>query len=237
MPFSIFSKLSALLGFGVLSLAAVAADSDIEALVRRVADRQAELQRERDRNGRLKNELLGQSVNGNCWLEQRVKKLEVLVVGSHLPNGTPQRTSAESEGNAGLIKIVFSENFVAQIDDEENYQLFGTAGKYISQAFGAKLIRDMSFLKIEKGGVHYNSSKKCKSSFLGIKTSCYNEKSETHRYSLGSITVKVNDQVLYSRAGINYTFEGDNFVWQETNLAVNPEYIKLMARTDCPANQ
>jgi hypothetical protein len=225
------------LALGILSAAAFASTADIEALVRRVAARQPDLQRERDRNGRLKSELVGQASNAGCWKEQKVKKLEVLVGGNHLPNSESKRTSEESRGDAGLIKIVFSENFVAQIDNEEKYQLFASAGKYISQDFSDKLVRDITRLKIEKGGIHFNSQKVCSSSWLGIKTSCYYRKSETHRYSLGSITIKINDQVLFSRKGINHTFEGDNRVWEEKDLAVNPEYIKLMARNDCPANQ
>jgi hypothetical protein len=225
---------------GVFAFAA--SSEEIESLVKRVAERQFELQRERDRNGRFKSEfnIAGQAGGGaKCWAEQRVRKLEILVGGAHLETGSPKESGKAypSTGNPALIKFVFSESFIAQIENEEQYQLFAPSGKFVSEAFNGKLIRDIAFLKIEKGGVGWDSSRFSKSCFLGINCGHGYKNFETNRYSLGSITVKVNDQVVYSRAGINHTFQDGSLVWEESNLAVNPEYIKLMARTECPVNQ
>lgn len=228
--------------FGAISVSALAATTvDIEALVRRVAERQAELQRERDRNGRMKSEFSGAvaSSNGSCWAEQPVRKLEVLVTGSHLPNGNASRgdSAKKTVGNPALIKIVFSENFAVQVENEEQYQLFAQSGRYVSQDFSNKKIREMGFLKVEKGGVGYKAQKVTTPCFMGIGCWTGYDSSETNRYNLASITVKVNDQTVYQRGGINYTFEGDRRVWQDGGLGGNPEYVRLMARTDCPVNQ
>lgn len=208
------------------------------ALKARIAARQADLQRERDRNGRLRSELT-MTRNGGCWSEQRIKKLEIEINGSHLPNGQAKRGSSakQNQGNAGQMKIVFSEMMSVTIENEEQQQLFSPMGRHITQDFAANLIRDITMIKVVKGGVAYISSRVSKPGFMGIGGWSGFDSFETNRYSLGGMTIKINDQIFYKKTNIGYTFEGDKRSWQEGAFGTNSDYMRLMSRQDCPANQ
>ena len=48
-----------------------------------------------------------------------------------------------------------------------------------------------------------------------------------------------NDQLVYEKSGISFTFQGDRLVWPSNNsseqIQNSPAFIALMTRNDCPA--
>lgn len=222
---------------------------DIERIKTRIADLQPSvdslkrnfelkapaLERERDREGKLSTELLSNSAAG-CFARQPLNKLEILVNGAHLEEGKKFETEndkpAVRQGSAKQFTFTFGQDLAYTNSDEETTSLLRSGGAVVVPQFKNRTIGDIESISIAKGGVAYRNTQRCWQEFLW--KACVQDNWEINRYRLDSLIIKVNDEVLYQKEGINFTFEGTNRVWEDKKLSLNPDYLVLMNREDCP---
>lgn len=204
---------------------------------------QSDLDRERDRTGKISNVLKGDLAAG-CWAKAKIEKFEILISGEHMPidaeiNRADGDKAIGDEGNPRQFILSFGDEFNYTHSDEEAQSIFiGSGGKITSTEYAGKRIRDFEQIKIVKGGVSWSSVTKSRScGFLGTGTCSYFENREQNRYRMDTLTIKVNDQILYRKTGINKTFKRGSLDWSDTNISANPEYQALMGKTDCQQAQ
>ncbi len=206
----------------------------------RIAGREQNLQRERDRTGKLGVELLGDSAAG-CFARQKIEKFELLVQGDHLPF-SPTKSTREFEGPPASqdspmqIQISLGDEFTVTVSNEEVSPLFGPSGKILSTEYKNNRIADITGIKFKKGGIGFQVNKRCFSKGL-FSSACVWDYNETNRYRLDKVTIKANDEVVYRKEGINVIFEGDKRLWQDDNFESNEDFLKLMGRNDCQQKQ
>lgn len=231
-------KLNSTTPGGLRELAALKADSEaLNTLKQEIAARREVLERERDRVGKLSFELQGDTAAG-CMANQRIEKFEILVQGTHLGPSAKfdSKDHMPPSGSPAQIRMLYGDALAQTVSDEEAAPVFRNDGRLISTEFNASRIADIQFVKIIKGGIGFISNRICVSQFIFF-TSCHYENNEVNRYRLDGVTLKVNDEVLYKKDAISHTFEGDKREWTDMNISLNPEFLRLMARTDCPQKQ
>lgn len=198
------------------------------------------LERENDRTGKLRNELTGNLATG-CFGKAKVEKLEILVKGSHLDLPTTFEISHQArtdEDGAKKVVFKFGDEFAYSHSDEMQQSIFTSAGRLALTEYSARRIRDFSFIKIDKGGVGWESVTHSYGCGIFNTSTCEEWRhKERYMFRLDSLTLKVNDNVLYKKDNINFTFKKDSLGWSDSNITANPAYIALMGRTDCPQTQ
>ena len=198
------------------------------------------LDRERDRNGKLRQALLGQQSSG-CFSRQSLSKLEIEINGTHLANSAydPNSLTAAtpSDPNASQVTFTFSDRLKYIQTDEEKNNIFMQAGKIMSTNYSTDTIGDIEYLSISKGGVGYYTEQSCKTGLFGGKGKCEFHNQETEMYRLDSIAVYANDQLIYKNDAVSFSFKKGTLTWNEYALTSSPDYLKLMSRTDCPLSQ
>lgn len=201
-----------------------------------VANQKLELERERDRQGKLSHELLGDAAVG-CFARQPIKKFEVIVNGTHLEDGALFETAQKPapSGSPAQVKFQFGQFMTYTNADEEQLSILKQQGGFVTQDFSTNRIGDIEHISISKGGIDFRSFEKCTQVWIFGKD-CKFQNVETKRYRIDSVTVMVNDEMFYKRDGINHILQGNSLNWEDRNIAVNPEFLDLMKRDDCPVD-
>lgn len=192
---------------------------------------------ERDRQGKLTKELLGESALG-CFAHQPIRKIELQIKGVHLEDGAVFETSDKEPavGQAAFIQFQFGEQLKFNNNDEEKNSVFREDGRMVFEEKGNRKIGEIEFIKVEKGGVDFKNAQTCSQFLLFFKV-CRQQNWETKRYRMDDFTVYINDQLFYKKTGANAVLERNSLTWEDRNLGMNPSYLQLMARTDCPVSQ
>ncbi|NBO37403.1 hypothetical protein EBU99_02340 [bacterium] len=200
-----------------------------------------DLARETNRNEQMRRQLKGNE-NIGCWGYEKIEKLEVKVEGAALPNANrgDSRSALQSLGNSKEYTFSFGQNMKFSIPDESARAVFKPGGGFVLADFKEREIQELRNIRISKGGVAYDNNPFRLDGFLGI-----GSWSGFHRYerdirSLSSLKILANDQLVYERSGINFTFEGGNLVWPPFNgvesIQDGSAFVQLM-RKDCPTTQ
>jgi hypothetical protein len=187
--------------------------------------------------------LTGQEKLG-CWAFDKIRKLEVKIEGAAAPNASrgDSGDQLKPEGNAKSYTFNFGRGITHSISEENG--VFKPGGGFVSGDFEDHEIQELNFLRITKGGSSFDNQEfttRRSCGFLGL-GSCTDRKYhryETNRRSLSAIKILVNDQVVYEKSGISFTFERGKLEWPGNNkierIQDNPKFRDLMRRTDCPA--
>lgn len=203
-------------------------------------DLEAQIARETNRNDQMIKQLSGPE-NLGCWGYTKIKKFQVKIEGSALPNANRGDSSSalQNAGNSKEYTFSFGQSMVHTIPDESQMAVFRPGGGFTINTFADREIQELRALRIKKGGVAYQNDPFRLNGFLGI-----GSWSGFHRYekdirALSKISIFANDQLVYEKSGISFTFEGGNMVWPSNsgseNIQNNPAFVKLMMRNDCPA--
>lgn len=215
--------------------------SDLEKKVANLEDsaeqKDIQLDFERDRQGKLTKELLGESALG-CFAHQTIRKIELQIKGVHLEDGAMFETSDKEEavGQAASIQFQFGEQLTFNNSDEEKNSVFREDGRMVFEEKGTRKIGEIEFIRVDKGGIDFKNAQTCSQFLLFFKV-CRQQNWETKRYRMDDFTVYVNDQLFYKKTGANAVFERNALRWEDRNLGMNPSYLQMMARTDCPVSQ
>jgi len=204
-------------------------------------DLEAQFARETSRNDQLLKQLGGTGHIG-CWGYSKLKKFQVKIDGAALPNSNlgDGRSAKKNSGNSRQYTFTFGQNMEHTISDESQNAVFRTGGGFIIDTFAEREIQELRGLRIRKGGVAYQNDAFRMNGFLGIGGWSGFHRYEKDRRSLSKIQIFANDQLVFEKSGINFTFEESKLVWPSNsgseNIQNSPAFMTLMTRTDCPAD-
>ncbi|NBX17256.1 MAG: hypothetical protein EBR09_07815 [Proteobacteria bacterium] len=204
------------------------------------ADLDAQLSRETNRNDIMMKQLRG-AENIGCWGYSTIKKLQVKIEGSALPNANRGDSGGalQNAGNSKEYTFEFGNNLVHVVPDEAQTAVFRGGGGFVIGSFGEREIQELRHLKIKKGGVSYQNDSFCLPCPLGIGCWCGFHRYEKDIRSISKMSILANDQLVYEKSAISFTFAADARVWPPNNglenIQNNPAFVQLMNRKDCPA--
>ncbi len=206
----------------------------------KIVEIQADLDREYDRNGKLRRKLLTEYRQG-CRSQESVANLEVFLKGTHLADSDWDRAFTEeersTEGNPERISIGLSKEINLVNSNEVENPIFTQDGYIASEDFGAFKVADLQYLRVKKGGKGQKADLNCWSIFgwtkWGPGKKCEWQNRESHRYALDEVTVKVNGEVFLRFTGLDFQFADNQDTWQETQLSKSTEYIQFMTSDSC----
>ncbi len=202
-------------------------------------DLEAQISRETNRNDIMMKQLRG-SENIGCWGYAPIKKLQVKIEGSALPNANRGDSGGalQNAGNSKEYTFSFGQNLTHVIPNESQTAVFRGGGGFTISTFADREIQELRYLRIKKGGVAYQNDKFCLPCPLGIGCWCGFHRYEQDIRSISKMSILANDQLVYEKAGVSFTFAGSDLVWppggQLENIQLNPAFIKLMQRQECP---
>jgi hypothetical protein len=176
----------------------------------------------------------------DCWKRAKIKTLRVKVEGAVLPNANrgDSRSPLKNAGNSKKYTFSFGQNMSHVVADESKTPIFKAGGEFITKAFAGREIQELRELKISKAGVAYQNNSFKLNGLMGIGTWSGYHRFETDLRQLSKISIFVNDQLVFERGDISYTFAASSLSWPSTGgepIQSNPAFIKLMSRKDCPA--
>lgn len=214
--------------------------NQIEAGEQKLAESQTLIDREYDRNGKLRRLLLTEYRSG-CKANEKIETLEIFLTGSRLPDSDWDRTATDAEkkteGQPQAITFSFSREIQLTHSDEVSNPLFTSSGYISSADFSSFTVSDLQYLRIKKGGRGYSSDLNCWSiigwSKWGLGKNCEWQNRETHRYNLQHLLVKLNGQPFLRFSNLAFDFSGTQDTWQESNLATSSEYVEFMTSSTC----
>jgi hypothetical protein len=206
----------------------------IQAVKSEIGERTPILERERDRSGKLRAELLKNEIQG-CFANMPIDKIEVLVNGS-LDAGQ-HRIGKEGHrignyGNANRFNFVIGDNF-GFVNDEAALALFQPNGQKIIAEQSGRKISALDRLSIGREGSEFYNNRVKEGGVFGIGEKTRYEWFEIKRHSLNAVTILVNGQILYKRVGIQKTFRHNDAGWSDPLFKANEYYTRLMLRSDC----
>lgn len=210
----------------------------IEKLKNQIGVRKTELERERDRNGKLRSELNQKSSRG-CRLNEPIKKVELLVQGDvdfnreKIDSGSGE---LQNQGTPDSFSIEIGDNFSVNVKNSES-GLFSSQGKYLITNVGDRKVRDVERIKIVRNGVKYDNKKVCWRELF--RTKCKYEHYEVEKYKLYGVSVIVNDQLIFEKKGFDSTFDRKAREWSigPEDFKSNEAYIKTTVAEDCVQKQ
>jgi len=209
------------------------------------ADLEAQLSREANRNDIMMKQL-SSAENRGCWGYAKIKKLQVKIEGAALKNVNlgEKGSAGKDKGNAKEYTFTFGNNMIHTVPDESQVALFRSGGGFQTTDFTDREIQELSGIQIKKGGLSFQNDPFSKAKgcwhLIGCGTDSGFRVQETNIRSLSKISILANDQLIFEKSGISFTFQGDDRVWPKKGEFVSihnsPEFMKLMARKDCPAD-
>lgn len=209
------------------------------------ADLEAQISRETNRNDIMMKQL-SSAENRGCWGYAKIKKLQVKIEGAALKNVNlgEKGSAGKDKGNAKEYTFTFGNNLAHSVPDESQVALFRSGGGFQTSDFADREIQELSGLQIKKGGTSFQNDPFSKPRrcwhLVGCGTDSGFRVQETNIRSLSKISILANDQLVFEKTGISFTFQGDNRVWpgkgEFISIHNSPEFMKLMARKDCPAD-
>ena len=225
------------------------------ALVKSISLRAEELNREKDRRGKLRLALTNGATG--CMQDVPIRSVKVVIKGSKY--GDLDVSSHFKDKNAppeGTGKAMFhisfgdsewTDSLVFQ-NDEYSHSLFsGGSGKTFTTNRTNFTLGSFQTLKIEKSDSSYFVNNRCEGgNFI---SACRNNRvvKEQDRFFLKGFEVWVNGLLVYERGAIDHVFA--NFKspqdpgktvglsWQDSHVNINDSFVKVMQLEDCSQYQ
>ncbi|MEY2986500.1 MAG: hypothetical protein RJB13_21 [Pseudomonadota bacterium] len=186
---------------------------------------------------RLRHDLRGDLQLG-CWANEPIRQVEFLIDGDHLPLSDWDRSSTRSPmsttGNPTRIELSLGGGLTFFNQDESHSPLFRAGGHLIENVTTELTIGDISSIRISKLGRSFQNFENCWSTWGGISKACEWQNRENNRYRLNHLTIKINNETIYSRSNVNHTLDRHALTWFEKDLTANQTYRDIMRRRDCP---
>lgn len=217
----------------------------IDEIKREIADRSSELERERDRNGKLIQALLGSQAKG-CFASVPLTKLEIVVRGGinnefeRFGGRSDSRISNEGDPYSFTITLGRDLGFSAGAGDLFRGTEFASEEGSIVKSYEDRKVSDIETIVIKRNGVAYDNQETTRScGFLGTGRCTAWYHGEHDRFILGDLKILVNDEVLYEKAGFSHIFDRNNLELKISTSALqtNTAYNKLLSRQDCVQTQ
>lgn len=206
------------------------------------SDLEEQIARETNRNDQLMKMLEG-SGNFGCWGYSKIKKLQVKIEGAAVENKDlgDSRGRKDNYGNPRGYTFTLGQNMTHTISDETQNAIFRPGGGFTSNSFADREIQELRNFSLRKEGASFQNDAFCRPcGFFGAWHGFH--RYERDRRALSKVSIFANDQLVFEMGGINQVFEDGNLTWspsrngKSNNIQNSPEFIKLMTRTDCPAD-
>jgi hypothetical protein len=205
-----------------------------------IANVEGEIERETERGIKLRAQLRNVKVS-TCHARQPLRNIEVLLKGEHLVDSDWDRSSTEvekkSEGLPERIEINLGTKVTLINASEESSPIFNASGYLASNAFAALTAADIDFIRIKKMGTGFRSTLNCWNiigwSRWGLGKKCEYQNSETNRYRIDSILIRIDGRDFYRSESLNYSFTGDTKTWEEDRLSNSQDYTNFMTNDSC----
>lgn len=186
---------------------------------------------------RLRHDLRGDLQLG-CWANEPIRTIEFLFEGSHLALADWDRSASSSQlnssGDPAKLEIDLGGGLLFVNNDENSGPILRENGRLLAEPQAELSIGDISSVTVTKRGVAYSSLQNCWSTWGGLGKACEWQNREKSRYLMNSLTIKINNEAIYSRENLNHIFEKNSLVWFEKDLTANHAYRDIMRRRDCP---
>ena len=199
-----------------------------------------ELEREQDRYALIKKELT-QDLAVGCWAAQKIEKFEIIVAGSG-PSSELLWETVPNSPLANQFKYRFGDELVYTNANEMERSMIRPEGMAtIVSSFNGREVGEIQEISIEKGGVAVTKDdrtvmRRGLAGAIGL-TKQVTDYIEQNIFSISSVSIKVNDRILYQNDGIGQSFRWGSLSWRDTNLIANRAYRVLMADTSCVQRQ
>lgn len=199
-----------------------------------------ELERENERGSKLRTQLRSSKVS-SCHDRQPLRNIEIYLKGSHLEDSEWDRNSTEierkSEGSPERIEINLGTKVILRNNSEESSPIFNASGFLASNDFQALSAMDVDFIRIKKLGIGFQSTLNCWTiigwSRWGLGKKCEYRNSETNRYRMDSLLIRIDGRDFFRSESLNFSFSGDTKTWEETRLSNSEEYTNFMTNESC----
>jgi hypothetical protein len=200
----------------------------------------SEFAREVNRNQQLRAQLIGKE-NIGCWGYTKIRKFQVRLEGEEgadIDLGVSGSALADV-GNSRAYDFYFGQNMVYSTGDETMAGIFKKGGGFSTSDFSDREVQELRNIRIVKNGIRYINNIVMKEGFIGIGAWSGHHRLETDVRNLKSLTIFANDQLVYKKTDINFSFQGNNLVWPPNNgieaIQTSEAFTSLMRRNDCPA--
>jgi hypothetical protein len=205
-----------------------------------IANLEGELERETERGIKLRAQLRNVKVS-TCHARQPLRNIEIILKGEHLADSEWDRNSSEiekkSEGLPERIEINLGTKITLINASEESSPIFNASGYLASNAFEALTAADIDFIRIKKMGTGFRSTLNCWNiigwSRWGLGKKCEYQNSETNRYRMDSILIRVDGRDFYRSESLNFGFSGESKTWEEDRLSNSQDYTNFMTNDSC----
>ena len=200
----------------------------------------ADFAREVNRNQQLRTQLIGKE-NIGCWGYTKIRKFQVRLEGEHgadIDLGVSGAALADV-GNSRAYDFHFGQSMVYSTSDETMAGIFKKGGGFVTSDFSDREVQELRNIRIVKNGIRYINNIVMKEGFIGIGAWSGHHRLETDVRKLVSLTIFANDQLVYKKSDINFSFHGNKLVWPPNNeieaIQTSEAFTSLMRRNDCPA--
>lgn len=196
--------------------------------------------REVNRNQQLRTQLIGKE-NIGCWGYTKIRKFQVRLEGEEGENVDLGLSGAAlaDVGNSRAYDFHFGQSMVYSTADETMAGIFKKGGGFVTGDFSDREVQELRNIRIVKNGLRFINSIVMKEGFIGIGAWSGHHRAETDIRKLNSLTIFANDQLVYRKTDINFSFQGGNLVWPPNNgieaIQTSEAFTSLMRRNDCPA--
>ncbi|MCB9229919.1 MAG: hypothetical protein H6618_09930 [Deltaproteobacteria bacterium] len=225
-------------------------------LVSEISARAPLLNREMDLRGRLRL-ALGAQVGAGCMQDVRVRSIEVIIDGQNAGDirisDSVQDVESLPQGNGqSVFEFSFGDSLFSHVltfsNDEKRNALFspGTRKTWVPESSDF-MIGQIQRIRIRKLSGSFVTRDRCEGG--NFYSSCKNkpEVIEQDRYSISSLKIKVNGELIYERGGLSHLFarypgNGDQYSsvaygWSDDHLNINEAYVRMKQRDDCTSFQ
>lgn len=229
------------------------------ALVTAISTRAPELNRERDRRGKLR-QALSADLGAGCMQDVKVRSLELILSGQKLSDLALPKQARHDELPLGETEqanfefsfgdMTFSDQVSFQNDEKQNNLFTANSHKIWNVERESFTIGKIQRLKIKKLSSSFTKQKSCSSGTAFSACSKDVSITELDRYHLDGLQIKVNGELIYARSDIGHTFaqytpknpslepaKSQGLGWSEDNMLINEAYVKMQQKDDCTAVQ
>ncbi|MBP6217314.1 MAG: hypothetical protein KA436_01865 [Oligoflexales bacterium] len=229
------------------------------ALVKDSSELQKNNDREFDRRGKLKLELLSASSAG-CMADIAVNAVEIIITGERMAdlNVSPLYQGSSNLPKTSELASVYTITFndakneksVSYTNDESKNPLFGASRHFspvIDPTKPTIKIGEIDQIKIQKGSASFKKIDPC--SKAGVQAKAVSQDcaltqiiNETGRYLLKGLQIKVNGNVLYTNNELNHSFSvnrsnepvnSSGIEWVDREARLNADFTALLQREGC----
>ncbi len=226
--------------------------SEILKLKTLIESRRPKLERAKDIRGKLMLALMS-NIGAGCMGEKKVDKIDITIDGQKINDidvsALKQTAQYLPEATAGQSNFEFTLGdkanppFLSFTNNEAQKPIFVANGRFTYQVQNANFqLKDLTMISIKKATPAYTKTDFCGSGKNAVK-GCSMDATikEVERYEMSSLTIKVNDILVYQNGNTHHIFTTNagpetatqNMIWQDSSPQLNDSYLRAMQSTQC----